>query len=75
MCPLMITAFFNIDLGPPRNRLILDGIYYLQFSTNFFIYAARSQQYRQSYLYILNLAANYLNIFVICKKTELVQKD
>ena len=34
-------------------HLIIINIYWLQFSCNFFIYAARSEQFRMAYLYFL----------------------
>ena len=37
----------------PVVDLILRSLYYLQYSLNFFIYAAKSEQYRQAYSYLL----------------------
>ena len=43
----------------PVVDLILRSLYYLQYSLNFFIYAAKSEQYRQAYSYLLT------NIYLI----------
>ena len=37
----------------PVVDLALRSLYYLQYSLNFFIYAAKSEQYRQAYSYLL----------------------
>ena len=40
----------------PVVDLALRSLYYLQYSLNFFIYAAKSEQYRQAYSYLLTNA-------------------
>ena len=42
-------------------HLVIINIYWLQFSCNFFIYAARSEQFRMAYLYFLkNVSWHFL---------------
>ena len=40
-------------------HLIIINIYWLQFSCNFFIYAARSEQFRMAYLYFLKNVSSH----------------
>ena len=47
----------------PITELILQCLYYLQFSINFIIYAAKSKQYRQAYYYFLRRNIPLLTTF------------
>ena len=47
----------------PVVELILQCLYYLQFSINFIFYAAKSKQYRQAYYYFLRRKVPLLTTF------------
>ena len=52
MAPLVITNIFNVNPKRIEMGLVLQGIYNLQYCVNFFVYAARNEQYRNAYAYL-----------------------
>ena len=54
MAPLVVVNVLSLDsLEPKYIELILLGIYVVQYSVNFFVYAARYDQYRKAYIFFL----------------------
>ena len=51
--PLFITMCFNRNVSMPNLHLAVFCVYWIQYSANFVIYAARNQQYRRAYVLIL----------------------
>ena len=51
--PIALVNIIDDTHFSPRIHLALFCVYWLQYSLNFFIYAARSEQYRKAYWYFL----------------------
>ena len=51
--PIALVNIIDDTSTSPKLHLALFCIYWLQYSLNFFIYAARSEQYRKAYWYFL----------------------
>ncbi len=59
--PVAVANVFSINLDVETAQ-VLYCIYWLQYSINFFVYAARCEQYREAYLYFLT------NVFTTTNK-------
>ena len=55
-------SYFGIDVNP-YIALAVQMLYWLHYNANFFIYAARSDQYRKAYLFFLGTVTTYSDIF------------
>ena len=53
--PSTLVNMINPDIlvKYPPLKFVLECLYYLQFSVNIFIYAAKSEQYKKAYIYCL----------------------
>ncbi len=51
--PISLANIFDTEVNNPEANLGLFYLYWLQYSLNFIIYAARSEQYRKAYVYFL----------------------
>ena len=51
--PIALVNIIDFKSNSPQIHLALFCLYWLQYSLNFFIYAARSEQYRKAYSYFL----------------------
>ena len=51
--PIALVNIIDDTHFSPTLHLALFCVYWLQYSLNFFIYAARSEQYRKAYWYFL----------------------
>ena len=50
MAPTIIFHVLPLDVDQ-RAALVLEGIFMVQFGSNFFIYVLKNQQYRQAYIF------------------------
>ena len=60
--PIALVNIIDDTSTSPKLHLALFCIYWLQYSLNFFIYAARSEQYRKAYWYFLRKVIQHFTI-------------
>ena len=60
--PIALVNIIDKKSNNPQLHLALFCLYWLQYSLNFFIYAARSEQYRKAYSYFIWKVLNILNL-------------
>ena len=54
VAPIAVANIVDYHVNKPEVHLGTHCLYWLQYSLNFVIYAARSEQYRKAYLFFLN---------------------
>ena len=62
---LPITFIYEVDL---KIHSALFCVYWLQYSLNFFLYAARIEQYRKAYLFFLKEVCTVFIVYLVIPK-------
>lgn len=68
----IVTAIFDETFTDPKLQLGLFCLYWFQYSLNFFVYVARSGQYRRAFSYFLNKAWSRLKCHKNVSTTAIV---
>ena len=64
--PMALVNMIDVEGEYPHVHLALFCLYWLQYSLNFFVYAARSEQYRKAYSYFLNRVKKNFIFKIFC---------